>query len=166
MTLLDFLALALASHAWVDVWRNGSIFDSLRAYMEARADADLYESNEQEDQEPDGTTPRWMRLLNAICPRWFAELVSCSFCFSHHTPWVLAVSLYFPSLFVETPWDWLLKMPIYALACTRLGTIINAIVPDADYERDAEGFLITNEDTDDGPTPAPTPTESDSPELP
>ena len=152
MTALDFFALVMAASAIVDVWRNGSIFAELRAYFEARQDAGPPLADDPvptEESLPADPNPWWMRLFDAVLPRWFAELVSCRFCLSHHTPWVAAVVCYLPTLFVTTPWMiFLLKLPVYSLAATRIGNIINACVPaSAQYDRAAQrsGNLVTED---------------------
>ena len=142
MTWLDFLALTLAAAAVVDVWFNGSIFADWRAFMQDKADGpedpgeDAASDTDEEDEgEP---LPFMMRIADRVVPTFIAELLSCSFCFSHHTPWLLAVLLFFPSLLVETPWIvFLLKVPVYSLAATRLGTVMNALLPaEARYTRE------------------------------
>jgi hypothetical protein len=131
VTVLDFIVLTLAASAWVDTWFNGSIFDSWRAYSEAMADSGYLEKTRLRDL--------------------FYEMVTCKFCFSHHTPWILAVAFFLPALFVQPPWDFVLKIPVYSLAATRLGNIINAFTPDlANYYRSEVDF--TDEDPDDGTT--------------
>lgn len=144
MSVLDFIVLVLAASAWVDCWFNGSIFDEWRAYFQARGDAwpspyPHSESSASSEPIPQEPQPWWMTVFNWL-PDWFCELVSCKFCFSHHTPWVLATVSFLPALFVAEPWDWLLKLPVYSLAATRLGNIINAYLPDrARYDRGTEG---------------------------
>ena len=144
MTWLDFLVLTLAASGVVDVWFNGSIFADWRAFFQDKADepdepTPPDDSAEQLDEEDEGEPlPVMMRVADRVLPRLFAELVSCSFCFSHHTPWVLAMVCFFPGLFIETTWiAWLLKMPVYSLAATRLGNLITAFAPsEAKYHHD------------------------------
>ena len=144
MTWLDFLTLTLAASGLVDVWNNGSIFADWRAFFQDKADDpdDLPspdETAEQSDDDMQGDPlPLLMRIADRVVPRFIAELVSCSFCFSHHTPWVLAVLCFFPALFVETEWiAWLLRLPVYSLAATRLGNLITAFAPqEAKYHHD------------------------------
>jgi hypothetical protein len=149
MGIVDFLALVFAASAVVDVWFNGSIFSMWRAYFEARTDA-----NTGTDEIPEGSSfatdqlpsasldndqtgaPLWVRVSNYL-PYWFCDLVTCPFCFSHHTPWILAFGCFVPASLVVAPWDLILKIPVYSLAATRLGNIINACVPEAArYRRD------------------------------
>lgn len=146
MDAVDFIALTFAASAIVDAWKNGSIFATGRAFMQAKEDYDGDSTDEDdEDDEPIvGEQTTWSAWL--LVPRFFAEMLNCAFCTSHHTPWVLALVFYFPSLFVISPWDFLLKLPIYSLAATRLGTIINAYVPrEARYDRD-EMFTANQEE--------------------
>ncbi len=148
MTWLDFFALALAASALVDVWRNGSIFATGRAVLEAKADEEgwLAES-ESSHSSPGLPTPwYWQRV-----PLFFAKMLNCHFCLSHHTPWILAVLFFLPALWLTGTWAWLLKLPVYSLAATRLGTIVNACVPEgAKYERDDHQIPYT-EPIDDEP---------------
>jgi len=140
MNWLDFTALILAASGWVDVWTNGSIFADWRALMQDKADEDgatqitTGGDDEQDEGEP---LPFLMRLADKIVPVWMADLLSCWFCFSHHTPYLLALVCVFPTLFVSTTWVvFLLKLPLYSLAATRAGTIINSLVPEsARYDR-------------------------------
>jgi len=139
MTALDFIALIFAASGLVDVWRNGSVFAEVRAYMEARSDYDPDDDDEVDAPETAVQPgPWWMRVLNVVCPVWVAEMLSCWFCFSHHTPWVLAMLCYFPALFSPYPWlTFLLKLPVYSLAATRIGTMLNeSIFHAASYDRD------------------------------
>jgi len=156
MTWLDFLVLTLAASAVVDVWSNGSIFADWRAFFQDKADEPLepdmseqpepfegwpegHPNAERPDEEDEGEPlPFMMRVADRVVPRFGAELVSCMFCFSHHTPYVVALLFFLPSMFVEQPWlIFLLKVPAYSLAATRLGNIVNALVPvGAKYQHD------------------------------
>jgi hypothetical protein len=130
--MLDFIVLTLAASALVDVWRNGSIFALGRAVLESRADEE-YALPGSESSWPGSAPAPW---LWRTIPLFFAKMLNCHFCFSHHTPWVLALLFFFPALWLDGVWAWLAKLPVYSLAATRLGTIINAYVPeDAKYER-------------------------------
>ncbi len=134
MSWLDFIALTLAASAIVDVWRNGSLFADWRAFLEDFGDrtetSAVLESGEK--------LPFLMRLADSWLPNWVAAMLSCAFCFSYHAPWVVALVCLFPATLV--PYDWLaflLKLPVYALAATRLGNLINAWAPaGAKYEHD------------------------------
>ena len=210
MTVLDFIVLALAASAVVDVWFNGSLFADWRAYFQSRDDNATLENDADEDVDPIGwvlvrntlgfaefakfhdlgtswstnvdeacifatkesaeqlaysesvdtimpllpgrtvdltsplvlgppESPRaiWMRLFDRL-PDWLVALITCKFCFSHHTPWVLALLCYLPAWCVAESYAWLWKLPVYSLAATRLGNILNAYARDARYERDAE----------------------------
>lgn len=135
MNTLDFLALSLAAGDVVDVWFNGSIFSAARGYMQNRADS-LDATPEPEDElalpeDPTITeeTSVWTRLGDRLVPTLLAELLSCSYCFSRHTPLYLALCFYVPSLFLPSPWSDLFKLPVYALAASRLGWVLNGILP-------------------------------------
>lgn len=137
MTLLDFLALTLAASAVVDVWFNGSILAGPLAYCQARADdteAADYEAEAESDSAADAGGG--VRLADLVIPTWLCKLLSCAFCLSHHTPWLLAALFYVPGLFLEPPWSLILKVPLYSLAATRLGNILNAAAPaSTQYDR-------------------------------
>lgn len=137
MNLLDFLALALAGGALVDVWFNGSLFANWLAFMQVKAQGpppvdatppgDAAESNEVAVEEP---LPRLMRFADRVLPRLAAELLSCPDCLAHHTPAVIACGCLVPALFLDQPWADLFKLPMYALAATRLGFILNGFLPE------------------------------------
>ena len=85
----------------------------------------------------DGDRPLWMRLFDWI-PNWAVELVTCQFCFSHHMPWILLLACFVPAWYVAATYAWLWKIPVYSLAATRLGNILNAYAKTSRYERDDE----------------------------
>lgn len=101
MSCLDFIVLTLAASAIVDVWFNGSIFADWRAFFQSKADDPIDEpitdtTASQDDEEDEGDPLPWlMQLADKWVPRPIAELVSCSFCFSHHTPWVVGLLFVF-----------------------------------------------------------------------
>jgi len=140
MTIVDFLALIFASAAVVDVWRNGSIFAKGRAYMQAKEDAD---DDEEDETEIETEFSFWL-----LVPRPAAELLNCPYCLSHHTPWVLALVFFFTATLVAPPWCFLLKLPVYSLAATRIGNIINEMVPEGARYRRSETELF-DEDEDE-----------------
>ena len=74
-------------------------------------------------------------LLDRYTPHWLAELLTCSFCLAHHTPYLLALACFFPALWAPWPWlAFLLKLPVYSLAATRAGNVLNWLLPaDARY---------------------------------
>lgn len=100
MNLIDFIALPLAVRALLDAWFWE---DSILAT--ARASSEIWEN------------------------RFFRKLANCAFCISYHLPWVLMASCWAWSLFVETPWDVLLKSPIYSLAVTQLVRLLEDFTP-------------------------------------
>lgn|GEM_PF-2127148 len=142
MTWLDFIALTLAASAVVDVWQNGSAFADWRAFLQDKADEPdpdpappaVSDTDEEDEGDP---LPFMMRVADRVLPRFIAELLVCPFCFSHHTPWVLALVCFLPSFFVSWAWlVFLLKLPVYSLAATRLGNLITAFAPEeARYTR-------------------------------
>lgn len=143
MTWLDFVVLTFAASAIVDVWKNGSIFADWRAFFETDdvpADTPAPQTFTREElvatsvNDITGSSetklPWLMRMADRYTPRFVAELLSCSFCLSHHTPWIVGVVYFLPALFVEAPWlVFLCKLPAYSLAATRIGNLINAVAP-------------------------------------
>lgn len=146
MNWLDFIVLTLAASAIVDVWFNGSIFADWRAFFQSKADdpddepiTDTPASQDEEEWEGD-PLPWLMQLADKWVPRPIAELLTCSFCLSHHTPWLVGLLLMFPAFVILTltteessRWwlvaAWVLKLPAYSLAATRLGNIVNSYLP-------------------------------------
>jgi len=137
MTWLDFIALTLAASAVIDVWFNGSIFADFVSFFQIKGDYPDDNAIEIEDDDiPEEPQPVWLRMADKITPRWTAELLSCPFCLSHHTPFWVAVLFFVPSVFMEDPWAILVKIPMYCLAATRLGNIVNGLLPEhASYDR-------------------------------
>jgi len=129
LTLTDLIALALAGSAITDVWFNGSLFASARAYFEARdlPDMDVVES----DDTSDGDSPRWMRWLDRCIPDALVELFLCPYCFGHHAVLWPAFLCYIPALLVNPPWAGLFRLPIYILAAIRLSTVLEGVLPSA-----------------------------------
>jgi len=142
MNLLDFLVLALAAGAVTDCWFNGSLFVNWRAFFQVKAggptpplQVDGAGSEPQEDiaEEP---LPWLMRLADRALPSFVAELLSCPFCFSFHAPLWLALLFFVPAAFASEPWDLLCKLLVYCLAATRIGNILNGLLPEwLRYER-------------------------------
>ncbi len=134
MSVLDFIVLTLAASAVVDVWFNGSLFADWRAFFQSTAD-DVSDVS-MPVPTGDNLSPL-QRLADRWVPTWVAEMLGCSFCFSHHTPWILALVCFLPAALI--PWYWLaflFKLPAYSLAATRLGNLINAWAPaGAKYEK-------------------------------
>ena len=139
MTWLDFLALTLASGAVVHTWQHGSIFADWRAFIasddspatnQREAQETVAQANRQfadytESQAASFPLSKWQQLYDQYAPRWLSELLSCSYCLSHHVPWILALLFFFPLQFVDLPWVvFLLKLPVYSLAATRLMYLI------------------------------------------
>jgi hypothetical protein len=60
---------------------------------------------------------------------WFSRLMSCAFCLSHHVVVLLCLLLLISTLMVN-PWDFVIKLPIYALAALRISVILNGLLPD------------------------------------
>lgn len=107
ITPVDFFAIVFAAGAVIEVWHKGSLFETARAYAQALQDV----------------TPRETlkgRLL---------ELVNCPFCKSYHVPFYLGLLLLAgaycgPGLHAAA------RLVIYSLAATRLGNIIDSLLPE------------------------------------
>lgn len=159
LVLIDLGLITLAASAVIDVWRNGDILADVRAYFEARDDvineadaeddADVMpiESVEARSAESCGLhcrNPLWVRFLNAYCPDLLVRLLVCSYCMSHHVPWLLMLCYMAPaivsSLFGIPPWIIVIyKIPLYSLAVTRLITLCDSLLPEtAKFERDRD----------------------------
>lgn len=108
ITAFDFFAVVFAAGAVIEVWHKGSLFDTARAYAQAMQDI----------------TPRETlkgRLL---------ELINCPFCKSYHVP------LYLLLLLAVSGWcggilHIAAQLVVYSLAATRLGNIIDSLLPEA-----------------------------------
>lgn len=106
ITALDFIALILATGAIIDVWHNGSIFATARAYVQAWNDA-----------APTGSAKRF-----------WTELLLCPFCKSYHIPIYLLFGLLIGNLAGGLAKD-LLRVIVYGLAATRASNLINGLLP-------------------------------------
>jgi hypothetical protein len=107
ISTLDFVAVVFAAGAVIEVWHKGSIFDTARAYTQAVQDITPPESLKG-------------RLL---------ELLNCPFCKSYHVPIYL--------LFALLAGNWaggtiaaVVRVLVYGLAATRLGNIVDGLLPD------------------------------------
>lgn len=106
ITFLDFLAVALAAGAIIEVWHKGSLFETARAYSQALQDVTPYNTLKG-------------KLL---------ELVNCPFCKSYHAPFYLLLLLLAGSS-VGGIFDAGVRVVIYSLAATRLGNVIDGMLP-------------------------------------
>lgn len=103
---LDFAAVVFAAGAIIEVWQKGSIFANTRAYL-----------NALQDVTPPETAKG--RLL---------ELLSCPFCQSYHVPVYLFAGL------LSADWcggiaPYLARIVVYGWAATRLGNLIDGMLP-------------------------------------
>jgi len=120
LTPFDFFAVVFAAGAVIEVWHKGSLFDTARAYAQALQDVTPRESVKG-------------RLL---------ELINCPFCKSYHVP------LYLFLLLVAGNWcggilHVIVRVVIYSLAATRLGNIIDSLLPEAaKYSPDLFGDFL------------------------
>jgi hypothetical protein len=106
MTVLDFVAVVFAAGAIIEVWHKGSIFETARAYVQAWQDVAPPESVKG-------------RL-------W--ELLMCPFCKSYHVPLYL-FALLLASDHIGGIMPALGRAVIYSLAATRIGNIIDGLLP-------------------------------------
>lgn len=128
MTWLDFIALVLATGAPINAWllEQGPL-SSIREWLiawgtvEAPADAENWQ-------------PSWEDRFRAA----IAELVQCRFCLHYYVPGILLIC-YAIGVFEEPPWDILWKLPIYALAATRVSYHLSRFWHEEDYDRERPG---------------------------
>ena len=106
-TLLDFIAVTLAAGAIIEVWHKGSLFETARAYLQAWQDVTPH------------NTPRGLLL----------ELINCPFCKSYHVPFYLFLLL-LAGTWVGGIVDAGIRLVIYSLAATRLGNVIDGLLPE------------------------------------
>ena len=125
ITPFDFFTVFLAAGAVIEVWHKGSIFETPRAYAQAMQDV----------------TPRETlkgRLL---------ELINCPFCKSYHVPLYLFVLLVISGILGDTLHT-VARVVIYSLAATRLGNIVESLLPTAaKYIPDQFGDFVHGSDT-------------------
>jgi len=50
----------------------------------------------------------------------FAELMTCPFCLSYHAPWLAALLLWLPGLWLDGSWREVSRVPLYSLSITFL----------------------------------------------
>lgn len=106
MTTLDFVAVIFAAGAIIEVWHKGSIFETARAYVQSWQD---------------NTPPETIKGR-----LW--ELIMCPFCKSYHIPIYLFLLLLAGDHFGGTIAA-LVRVVIYGLAATRIGNLIDGLVP-------------------------------------
>lgn len=105
-TVVDFFIIVLSSGAIIEVWNKGSLFAEPRAYLQAWHDGATY-----------GT------LKYRIC-----ELLLCPFCQSYHVPFYLYLLLLLTT-YLSGNVGAGYRVVLLALAATRLGNIINSVMP-------------------------------------
>jgi hypothetical protein len=103
---LDFLAVIFAAGAIIEVWHKGTIFATARAYVQAWQDSVDSES---------------------FRGRLF-ELLTCPFCQSYHVPFYLFLLLWL-STGVGSLAENLMRAIVYGLAATRIGNVLNSVLP-------------------------------------
>ena len=120
MQLLDFVALFLAVGAVVDVWlREGGLFEDFRDLIQTwGTSVDTTDARRE--------TP-WRRWYHWAREK-LGQLAGCNFCLSYHAAFWLLALFYVPSLFIVSPWNVVIKLPIYLLAATRLSLAFDSIM--------------------------------------
>jgi hypothetical protein len=111
MLLTDLFALGLAAGVPVNAWlHKGGIFEEKREKIGTWGDP---------DSETESFNTKAERRRGLV-----AQLLICRFCLSHHTPWILILLFYLPSLWLVDPWSTIVKLPVYSLAATRLSLLL------------------------------------------
>ena len=119
---LDFVGLFLATGALVNAWlQPDGLFSDVLVAIEVWGEGSSRRS------------PRANRIAAAI-----AELLNCRVCLSYHVAFWLAVLFYVPRLFLASPWDVVVYLPVYSLAATRLSILIGLGLSCLDLENDPE----------------------------
>lgn len=103
---LDFFVVTLAAGALIAVWHNGSLFSTARAYAQAIQDVTPHDSVKG-------------KLL---------ELINCPFCKSYHLPLYLFIML-LAGNWVGGSMMTITQLALYSLAATRLGNILDNLLP-------------------------------------
>ena len=106
MTATEFVALILAAGAIIEVWHRGSLFETLRAYLQAQQDVTDQNS--------------WRGKM--------LELASCPFCQSYHVP-VYFLVFWFGFRWFGGCFAVIADIFLFGLAATRAGNIINGLLP-------------------------------------
>lgn len=107
--LLDIVMIALAINQVCDTWFNGTIFAGTRAYLEV-----------WQDVAGDTRTDR--------VRRFFANLLMCRFCLSHHVMLFFIVVCWLPTFLLS--WGIFTMFPVYGLAALRLSLLLSDVVPE------------------------------------
>lgn len=116
MTLLDLLALALATSALVAAWLHK---DGLFAEFLLKVDAwGSYVSGDLEN----GAPRRWPWIKHKI-----AYGLQCKRCLSFHFTFWLTILFWMPSIWYTNS---VLMLPVYSLAATRLALWLNESLQD------------------------------------
>lgn len=105
---LDFVVIIFAAAAIIEVWHKGSIFQHARAYLQAVQDVTPAETLKG-------------RVL---------ELIMCPFCKSYHVPIYLGLLLLAADS-VGGIIAALIRVVVYGLAATRIGNLIDGLVPNS-----------------------------------
>ena len=136
MTWMDLVVLTLAASGALEAWFRGSLFASTRAVMQGKDDAFWDDSSLAwelpSEGDPDITVselPWWLKLTDVGIPNWVGAVLSCALCSSYHATFWLGLLFWAPSLWLAEPWSVIVKFPLYALAATRAGNILTALLP-------------------------------------
>jgi len=123
MDLLDFVMLFLATGALVNAWMHkDGIFEGLRDAISAWG-------------EPRHETPTLRdKMRNSS-----ARLLNCRVCLTYHAAFWLIVLFYVPShLWLSPPWATIWRLPVWALAATRLSLLVGTFTACLPIEDDPE----------------------------
>lgn len=161
MTVLDLFALALAAGCIVDAWNNASLLANWRAYFEAlKLSYDVGPPPFHEKEYPANTPAyerRTDRSLSSLAHymswitrerrlQWLVELLECDYCLSFWAALLPAAFFLLPALCLPSPWDQLLRLPIYVMAAYRITYLLNAALPE--YMRYKRWMLEKDEEDD------------------
>jgi len=120
MTWIDFIALGLAAGVPINTWLHpGGLFEEAVEWLRVWAEFVPTDANPKP------------RLKDKIRSK-LGQLATCPFCLSHHTPWILLLLFFVPSLWLSSPWDVIFKLPIYSMAATQITLIVFHFVKDSD----------------------------------
>lgn len=120
MSWIDLVALGFAAGVPINAWLHpGGLFEELVEWI--RVWSEFVPTDEKQ------TPTREDRIKEKI-----GQLLTCPFCLSHHTPWILILLCYFPSLWMSYPWDVIFKLPVYSMAATQITLIISYYMKDTD----------------------------------
>ena len=109
---IDLVAIGLAAGVPINAWlHKGGIFEEWVEWLRVWAEFVPTDTKALPDKND--------RIRERV-----GQLLTCFFCLSHYTPWILILLFYLPSLCFNAPWSVVIKLPIYAMAATRITLIV------------------------------------------